>query len=119
MLQYAGQSYPSPDAQLTYLAGTDYTTQRYLDSLLYSGQYFDTGGSESIEEFHERGSYYYFSTPKDGSDRSTRVTVHAGFGNSNGGDLGNMRLLLFSISKQVARIKIENSRVVDVQIEES
>ena len=119
MLQYAGQSYPSPDAQLTYVPGTDYTTQRYLDSILYSGQYFDTGGAESIEEFHERGSYYYFSTPKDGSDRSTRVTVHVGFGNSNGADLGNMRLLLFSISKQVARIKIENSRVVDVQIEES
>ena len=95
-------------------------TQRYLDSLLYSGQYFDTGGAESIEEFHERGAYYYFSTPRSGEDRSTRVTIHSGFGNiATGADLANMRLLLFSISKQVARIKIENSRVVDVQIEDS
>ena len=119
MLSYAGSQYPSPDAQLTFVPGTDYTTQRYLDSLLYSGQYFSDGGSETIEEFHERGSYYYFSTPKDGSSRSTRVTVHSGFGNVAGGDLGNMRLLLFSFSKQVARIKIENSRVTDVQIEDS
>ena len=119
MIQYAGASYPSPDAQLTFTPGTDFTTQRYLDSLLYSGQYFDTGGAESIDEFHERGAYYYFSTPKDGSDRSTRLTVNSGFGNAAGADLGNMRLLLFSFSKQVARIKIENSRLVDLQIEDS
>ena len=116
-INYAGQNLPAPDADPQFTAGLDYTTQRYTESQIYSGAYFDTGGAEDIQEWHDRGAYYYFSWPRDGTDRSTRCTVNQQF--TAGTDVVNMRLLLFDHSKQVARIRIQDSRVIDVQIEES
>ena len=104
------------DAAPEFKAGTDYTTQRYIESQIYSGAYYDTGGAETIEEYHERGAYYYFSWPRDGTDRSTRVNVHQQF---DGADVANMRLLLFDHSKQVGRVRIQDGRVVDVQLEDA
>jgi hypothetical protein len=115
-INYAGQNLPAPDADPEFKAGVDYTTQRYVETQIYSGSYFDTGGSETIEEWHARGAYYYFSIPRDGTDRSTRVTLHQQF---DGADVKNMRVLLFDHSKQVARIKVSEGRVVDVQVEDS
>tara|TARA_R110000868_G_scaffold139302_3_gene354070 strand:+ start:268 stop:1926 length:1659 start_codon:yes stop_codon:yes gene_type:complete len=116
-INYAGQNLPAPDADPEFVAGTDYTTQRYAESQIYSGAYFDTGGAENIEEYHHRGAYYYFSWPRDGTDRSTRVNVHQGF--QAGADVTNMRCLLFDHSKQVARVRVQDGRVVDVQLEDA
>lgn len=115
-INYAGQNLPAPDADPDFVAGKDYTIQRYVETQIYSGAYFDTGGAETIEEWHDRGSYYYFSWPRDGTDRSTRVNVHQKF---NVGDVTNMRCLLFDHSKQVARVRVQDGRVVDVQIEDA
>lgn len=115
-INYAGQNMPAPDADPSFVGGTDYTIQRYAETQINSGAYFDSGGGESIDEFHERGSYYYFRWPRDGTDRSTRVIVNQGF---NGADVANMRVLLFDHSKQVARIRIQNGQVVDVQLEDA
>ena len=115
-INYCGQNFPAPDASPEFKAGTDYTTQRYVETQIMSGAYFDTGGSETIEEYHDRGAYYYFSIPKDGTNRSTRVNVHQQF---DGADVANMRLLLFDHSKQVGRVRIEDGRVVDVQLEDA
>lgn len=115
-INYAGQNLPAPDADPDFVAGKDYTIQRYVETQIYSGAYFDTGGAETIEEWHDRGSYYYFSWPRDGTDRSTRVNVHQKF---NAGDVTNMRCLLFDHSKQVARVRVQDGRVVDVQVEDS
>ena len=116
-INYAGQNLPAPDADPSFVAGTDYTTQRYAESQIYSGAYFDTGGAETIEEYHDRGAYYYFSWPRDGTDRSTRVNVHQGFQNTT--DVVNMRCLLFDHSKQVARVRVQDGRVVDVALEDA
>jgi hypothetical protein len=116
-INYSGQNLPAPDADPSFVAGTDYTTQRYAESQIYSGAYFDTGGAETIEDYHNRGAYYYFSWPRDGTDRSTRVNVHQGFDNT--ADISNMRCLLFDHSKQVARIRVQDGRVVDVQLEDA
>ena len=115
-INYAGQNLPAPDAAPDFQVGTDYTTQRYIESQIYSGAYYDTGGAETIEEWHDRGAYYYFSWPRDGTDRSTRVNVHQQF---DGADVVNMRLLLFDHSKQVGRVRIQDGRVVDVQLEDA
>ena len=115
-INFAGQNLPAPDANPEFQAGRDYTTQRYIESQIYSGAYYDTGGAETIDEYHDRGAYYYFSWPRDGTDRSTRVNVHQQF---DGADIANMRLLLFDHSKQVGRIRIQDGRVVDVQLEDA
>jgi len=116
-INYAGQNMPAPDADPAFDTNTDRTTQRYMETMLYNGAVFDTGGAETIEEFHERGSYYYFAIPRDGTDRSTRVAIHSGF--TGGADVANMRVLLFAHSKQVARVRVADGRVVDVQLEDA
>lgn len=116
-INYAGQNLPSPDADPNFTATQDYTTQRYVESQIYSGALYDSGGAESLQDWKDRGSYYYFSWPKDGTDRSTRVNVHQSF--QGGTDTTHMRLLLFSHSKQVARVEVKDGRVVSVQLEDA
>jgi hypothetical protein len=116
-INFAGVNRPQPDASPFFRSGVDNTVQRYVDSQINSGAMHDTGGTETIQEFHQRGSYYHLAWPRDGSDQSTRVSVHQGF--QTGADVSNLRLLLFDHSKQVARIRVENSRVVDVQLEDA
>ena len=77
-LNFAGQNLPAPDADPAFVAGKDYTTQRYVESQMFLVAYYDTGGCESIQQYHNRGSYYYFSWPRDGTDRST-VNVYQQF----------------------------------------
>lgn len=114
-INYAGTSYPSPDADPSFVAGKDYTTQRYMETLLYSGSYYDVGGAESLKEWHDRGSYYHTTIPRDGTDRSTRVSVHQQFENTI--DSTNLRVLLFSHYRQTAIITMSNGRVTDVRVE--
>ena len=65
-VNYAGQNLPAPDADPKYIVGSaiDYTTQRYAETQIYSGAMFDAGGAESLEDWHDRGAYYYFSWPR-------------------------------------------------------
>lgn len=116
-LNYAGQNKPQPDADPQYSVGdaVDYTTQRYADSLLHTGGYFDSGGAEEIEEWQDRGAYYYFSWPRDGTDRSTRVNTNFQFNPA----APNSRVLLFDHYKAVARVQVSDGRVVDVQVEDA
>lgn len=122
-INYAGQNLPAPDADPSFVPsvggsyGIDYTTQRYIESQIYSGAYYDSGGAESIQEYKSRGSYYYFSIPRDGTDRSTRVNVNQGF--DAGTDVVNMRVLLFDHSKQNCSIRVQDGRVIDVQLEDA
>ena len=116
-INYSGQNLPAPDADPDFTPLIDYTTQRYAESQIYSGAMFDTGGAESLSEYHSRGAYLHFAWARDGTDRSTRVTVNNQFKQST--DTSNMRMLLFSHSKQVARISVQDGRVTDVQLEDA
>ena len=114
-ISYAGQQKPSPDADPEFNINDDRTIQRYLESQIQTGAYFDCGGAEDIEEYHNRGSYYYFAWPRDGTDRSTRVQVHYGFS----GAVANSRVLLFDHAKKTARIEVKDGRVINVQVEDA
>ena len=108
------------DADPDFSPSKDYTVNRYLDTQLYSGNYFDSGGCETLSQFHTRGQYLYFSWPRDGTDRSTRVIVNQQFlGDGGTANVANMRLLLFAHSKQIARVSVVDGRVVDVQVSDA
>ena len=112
---YGGRSYPQPDADPSYIAGSaaDYTTQRYIETITNSGGLFSEGGTESIQEFQARGSYHHISTPKDGSDRSTRVVINQQFSS----DFANQaNVVLFSHSKSTAMVSVVRGLVVNVQV---
>ena len=115
---YGGKSYPQPDGDPSYIVGSaaDYTTQRYIETITNSGGLFSEGGTESIQEWQARGAYHHISTPKDGSDRSTRVVVNQQFSS----DFANQaNIVLFAHSKSTAMISIVRSLVVDVQVLQS
>lgn len=122
-VNYANLNLPQPDADPEYVkktggtTGIDYTTQRYVESQINSGGYHDTGGVETIEEFHERGQYIFQRFYKDGSDNSTRVTVNQQF--SAGTDITNMNLLLFAHSRSVGRIEIQDGKISNIQVEQN
>lgn len=117
-LEYAGQKRPRIDADPRFkqdaTAPEDYSVARYLDSLIQSGGYFRDGGAESIQDWHDRGAYYMFKWPRDGSDRSTRVMVHWQFRVA----VDSAVLLLFSHYRRLARIKVENGTVVEVRVQD-
>jgi hypothetical protein len=115
-INYSGQNQPQIDADPLFDVDKDYTVQRYVESLLASGSYHDSGGSETIKEFHERGSYYLFNFNKDGNDRSTRVAVNVGFDNT--ADVSQTRMLLFSLSSQVCHIIIDSGNISNVELED-
>ena len=115
-MNFAGSNKPSPDASPNFKPNVDLTTQRYVDTMIYSSGYFDNGGCETIADFHENGSYYHFIWPRDGSDRSTRVVVNQQFNGTT--KMDHFNLLLFSHAKKYCRVNIVDGRCVDVQIED-
>ena len=120
-VSFAGQNLPSPDADPQFQVSTaiDYTTQRYMESQLYSNTYFSEGGAESLVDWKNRGAYYYFNWARDGNDRSTRVQVNQQFDTSADANLANTRVLLFSHYKQVCSIRISEGRVQDVIVQDA
>lgn len=116
-LSFGGLSKPVPESDGYYDADadTDYLMSRYVNTQLDTGAFFDNGGSEDIQEWTARGAYYWFAWPRSGEDRSTRAVVHYGW-NSNIGTSG--RILLFSTARQVARVVIQDSRVVSLDLQD-
>lgn len=117
-VDYAGQQKPSPDADPSYneTENIDRTTQRYLETIMGTGMYWECGGAEGLSDWQERGPYYHFPWPRDGSDASTRVRVHQAF--RAGTDVSNGRVLLFDHSRSVATVTIKDGRVVDVMMQD-
>ncbi len=134
-IQYAGQNKPQPDSDPKYSQATDvagsagdgdnFLSQRYADSILYSGGYFDSGGSETEEDWRKRGPYYYFAWPRDGVSESTRVNVNYEFSSSvvatvNGNANTRVgRVFLFDHHKQMALITVKDGRVTDVLVQDA
>ena len=53
--------------------------QRYLESMLNTSQLYKAGGCETFEEWLQRGVFYNWVWPRDGSDLSTRFHVFVSF----------------------------------------
>ena len=116
-VEYADQTKPNPQADPEFFRGTnnnDFLEQRYVDTYLYNGLYFDDAGPESKEEWLVRGPYYYLPFPKDASSKDTRVVVRYGFDDAVPAD--GVKVLLFSHSKKMATIKIMNGKVESVNL---
>lgn len=111
-LQFNSQSRPSPYASPIYDSKIDYITQRYLDNQLYNGSFFDNAGSESKEDWIARGTYHYFSFPKDGASESTRAYVNFAFDQAI--TSGDATLFLFSHYKKTVAVSIVEGRITSV-----
>jgi hypothetical protein len=117
-INYSGQSLPTPDADVQYIpASTDYTVQRYAETQMYSNGWEDAASPESLLDWANRGSYFHFKITREGTDRSTRLSVNQQF--VAGTDVANTRVLVFDHARQVAKIRIQDGQVVDVQLEDN
>lgn len=114
-INYNSQNFPQPDADPQFDTSIDKTAQRYVETQIMSGCYYNEGGPESITEYHSRGAFYHFLCPQDDGSRATRVIVHQGF---NAADVANMRLLLFSHHKSVVYVSVKDGQVLSVDVEE-
>jgi hypothetical protein len=61
--------------------------------------------------------YITFLTPKDGSDRSTKLTVNASFEAAT--VMANARLCVCDSFREICRVVIKDGRCIDVQIEQA
>lgn len=125
-MTYGGVAYPQPDADGLYLndsnvvANTntqlgdsvDYYSFLYVQGLISSGSYRDSGGWESYSNWKSKGPALIFKASKDERSQATRVQVNNSFVNNQ----PNRNLLLFNVFKQVCEISIENAKVSSVQL---
>ncbi|MFW9928960.1 MAG: hypothetical protein ACFFD1_06190 [Candidatus Thorarchaeota archaeon] len=112
---YNGEQKPSPQADPSFTSPNDYLRQRYMETVLYSGNYFNPGGVENYSDWLKRGLYMYFAWPKDGNSRSDQVSVNYKFSVSNG---TNANVLLFDWAKKLGYVSIRNGEVSSVRVEE-
>jgi hypothetical protein len=66
--------------------------QRYLESMLNTSQLYKAGGCETFEEWLQRGVFYNWVWPRDGSDLSTRFHVFVSFETTSAQEEGYTRL---------------------------
>jgi hypothetical protein len=112
-MQYGGQKYPQIDWDSAFTGNTDHLTQLYMNTQLQCGGYMDSGGAEKFSEWIDRGAYYHFLTPRDGTSVDTRVVVNQQF--DNAADVANMQCLLFDHSRAAIQVTIKDGRVQNVQ----
>jgi hypothetical protein len=113
-MQYGGQKYPQVDWDAEFTGDTDHLTQLYMNTQLQCGGYMDSGGAEPFSEWIDRGAYYHFLTPRDGSSVDTRVVVNQQFV-SGTTQVQNMQCLLFDHSRAAIQVTIKDGRVQNVQ----
>ena len=116
---YGNTTKPSPDADPKWIDGTatvlgeDLRVRRWQDSLFYMNAYDDQGGSESIQDWDERGAFYHFDFIRDGSDTATSVNVNQTMGSAYDTD-AQAKVLLFAHQREFVKVEIKNNIVVAV-----
>lgn len=116
-MRYGLDQKPSPDFDPSYSSPTSYITELFAETQLYSGQKFNDGGCETLQDWIDRGAYIYFAWPQDGTAESTRVNVNYSFDENL--TVSNVaRVLLFNHFKTVAEITVKQGRVVDVVLQQ-
>jgi len=76
-IEYAGMTKPTVRYTSSYAAGALTIQQRYINSALESGQYFNPSGFESLNEYLERGPFFHESFVKSADNLATRVHIVA------------------------------------------
>lgn len=130
-LEYAGQQYPVPDADLDLKDGLDHWTQAWLNTIVSNGSYF-LEHPEDLIRFMELGPYFFHITLRPGMDRSTRVAINTQWDTRKvvrpaGDPLGQtltdqdfqtLSMLVFDIQKQAIIIQLSNGQYSKLRIEE-
>lgn len=111
-LNFAGKNYPQPDLDATFVDGKDYYTWAYMQSVVGGGMYPDVGGTETYEQWKQKGPLFIYAVNRDGRSQATRVQVNQSFVSA----LAGRNLLLMNVFKQVCKVSIANAKVQMVEL---
>jgi hypothetical protein len=116
-INYAGKSIPEVALDSKFSSdtktGQDFTQCLYHQTALTTGLYYTD--YESYDEWKKRGMYVAFDVAKDAKDRSTALTLNNGFNSAN---FANMRAYVATKSRQLARVQVDNGRIISVQVDD-
>ena len=111
-LNFAGKNYPQPDLDATFVDGKDYYTWAYMQAVIGGGMYPDVGGTETYEQWKQKGPLFIYAVNRDGRSQATRVQVNQSFVTA----LAGRNLLLMNVFKQVCKVSIANAKVQMVEL---
>lgn len=111
-LNFAGKNYPQPDLDATFVDGKDYYTWAYMQAVIGGGMYPDVGGTETYEQWKQKGPLFIYAVNRDGRSQATRVQVNQSFVSA----LAGRNLLLMNVFKQVCKVSIANAKVQMVEL---
>lgn len=117
-IEYAGMTKPTVRYKSEYDVDKNKLQQRYINSALESGQYFNPSGFESYIEYTERGPFLHESFIKSADNLATRVHVAASYTkNPTGADdlnVRNSRLFVIAHHTRTVKIVRQNGLILSV-----
>ena len=93
--------------------GINFNIQRWLQSIQYSGKITSDGGSESHQNFLDRGNYWHFDFSRDKNDTSSYVNVQLSFNGPQTIDPSDQLFIVAHYSRQ-CEIQYENGFITQV-----
>jgi len=121
-IRFAGLSVPQPDAEIKNGDLQEFLCNQYIRNQIYTNQYFRNSGGESIQEWKERGIYFYHPFIRSAGNREVRAYVMTQFNESDESKiqlsddgLDNLQLFLFEFYRAFALIKMRNGFVYSIQ----
>lgn len=108
---YGNVTKPSTLYSSEYGDSTNKMVQRWLESTVHSGKINNEGGTESLTEFLDRGSYYTYDFSRDKNDTSTYCNVQIKFSEALP---PNSQLFLVSHYSRQVSIEFEQGYITQV-----
>jgi len=93
--------------------GINFNIQRWLQSIQYSGKITSDGGSESHQNYLDRGNYWHFDFSRDKNDTSSYVNVQLSFNGPQTIDPSDQLFIVAHYSRQ-CEIQYENGFITQV-----
>jgi hypothetical protein len=113
----ANKVYPTSDLALSYNGNTNSITPLYALTQSQIDVADDPAGGEPLEVFFQRGWFLHLKTPRDATDKSTRVQLNQAFASATDDpSVRAMNALVFSHYRSVVEVTVDNGRVSDVAI---
>ena len=119
-LTYAGQTKPPTRLQAGFnksMVGSDvsYLTQMYYQGILETGRNNDTGGTESLDDYLQRGPFYAFTFDKDASSMETEVAIQIGYNNPDSAQFDpGTKLFLVARYRTIREVTVSQGMITKV-----
>ena len=110
-IEYGNMTKPTIRFESKFDNTTQQLYQRYIQTALESGQYFQLTGAETFEEWMERGPIFHETFVKSADNLATRVHVVGQYGSVT----VNCRAFLIAHYSRTIKITRQNGLVVNVQ----